>query len=93
MTDFERISLMLQAASQRDLLTIEEAAVFYSVSERWLYERMQQGDLPYYRIGSRRRVSRKDIDKYLAADRVDSREEMHTTTRKYIINNPKVARI
>ena len=90
MSDYERISLMLQAASLRDLITIEEAAVFYSVSERWMYERMQQGDLPYYRIGSRRRVSRKDIDKYLMSDRVSSREEQRTTAKRYIINNPTI---
>lgn len=61
---------VVEGAAERPVLTILEAANHLRISRSKLYELMKAGALPYHRVGGRRRISRADIDAYLARHRV-----------------------
>ena len=53
------------------LLTIKEVAEKLQVSESKVYSLVQRGELPSYQIGSCRRISQEDLNKFLMQCRVD----------------------
>ncbi len=52
------------------LLRVKEAAERLSVSRSTAYALMDQNQLPYHKLGSRRRVSEADLAAYLARSRI-----------------------
>jgi len=53
-------------------LTIEEAAAFLNVTERWIRRAVYESRLSYYKIGHNVRLSLDDLRAYLASTRVEA---------------------
>jgi excisionase family DNA binding protein len=54
------------------LVTVSEVARYLSVSRTKVYQMMELGDLPYVRLGRCRRIAWKDVDAFVARNRVES---------------------
>lgn len=50
------------------LMTIPEAARYLGRSAWWVRERVGEGEIPSKAVGSRRMVSRPDLDRWLQGD-------------------------
>jgi excisionase family DNA binding protein len=57
------------------LVTVKEAAHFLSVSVAQVYRIMEQGRLPYVKIGRSRRIPRRAVVELAAQNLVDRRRE------------------
>lgn len=51
-------------------LTIEEAAAFLNVTERWVRRAIYESRLPYYKLGHHVRLAVEDLRAYLASAKV-----------------------
>jgi excisionase family DNA binding protein len=51
-----------------ELLTIDEAAEVLTVSRRMVYREHQRGRLTFVKVGSRTRIRRSELDRYLRAN-------------------------
>ncbi len=60
--------------SARPLLTIPETAELLGVKERWLRRAVEERRIPFYKLGRLVRFASEDLDAYLAAQRVETRE-------------------
>ncbi len=49
---------------------VKALAKYLSVSAKWIYERTQLKEIPYYKIGGQLRFRKSDIDKWLALYKV-----------------------
>lgn len=61
------------SVSLDDLMTTREAAALLRVSERWLYDACANRRVPHTKVGHFLRFSRKELETYLAAQRVEVR--------------------
>lgn len=52
-----------------DLVTLKEAQSLLRISRSHLYALMERGDVPYVMVGRARRIARKDLDQFVAAQR------------------------
>jgi excisionase family DNA binding protein len=55
-----------------DLLDIEEAAAFLSVTPRWMRRAVFEKRIPYYKIGGQLRWKRRDLEAYLNRQREEA---------------------
>ena len=87
MSEHEQTMVQVAIIAHRDLLTVKEAALWFDMSERWFYDRIELKDIPYYRDGRLRRVSKQEVEQYLRRDRVSATSEMQAKATRYIMNN------
>lgn len=52
------------------VVTVVEAANYLRLGRSKLYQLMEEGEIPYYRVGGRRRIAWSDLEAYLARHRV-----------------------
>lgn len=58
------------------LLDIEQAAEYLGVTERWVRRAIADRRIPFSRVGRLVRFDPRDLDAYLASNRVESKEAM-----------------
>jgi excisionase family DNA binding protein len=51
-----------------ELLTIDEAAEVLTVSRRFMYREHERGRITFVKLGSRTRIKRSELDRYLRAN-------------------------
>ncbi len=54
----------ISIAAQQQEMTTQEAADFLNVSRPYLIKLLEQGEIPYIKVGSHRRVNLLDLSKY-----------------------------
>lgn len=57
--------LLVDLRKYETLLTVHCLAEYLQVSDKWVYERVQLNEIPYYKIGGNLRFKRYDIDQWL----------------------------
>jgi len=71
------------------LLIIQEAAEFLSLSVPTLYSKVSKGELPVMKQGKRLYFSRTELLEYLKAGRKKSNAEIEQEAKAYLSNNKK----
>jgi excisionase family DNA binding protein len=71
------------------LLTIQEAAEFLSLSVPTLYSKVSKGELPVMKRGKRLYFSRTELMEYVKAGRKKSNAEIEQEAKAYLLNNKK----
>jgi excisionase family DNA binding protein len=71
------------------LLTIQEAAEFLSLSVPTLYSKVSKGELPVMKQGKRLYFSRTELMEYVKAGRKKSNAEIEQEAKAYLLNNKK----
>ncbi|MDD2324157.1 MAG: helix-turn-helix domain-containing protein [Bacteroidales bacterium] len=71
------------------LLTIQEAAEFLSLSVFTLYSKVSKGELPVMKQGKRLYFSRTELMEYVKAGRKKSNAEIEQEAKAYLLNNKK----
>lgn len=66
MVNHEHAGNPANAVSQR-LFAPNEAATYLSVGRTTVYALMDSGELPFITVGTRRRLIREDLDRFIAA--------------------------
>lgn len=64
-----------------EALTTQEAADRLGVSRPYLIKRMEEGALPYYMVGSHRRIRREDFEAFLEVRKKERREALDEISR------------
>lgn len=80
----ERIAelrLILNPALDKGDLTTQEAADLLRVSRPYLIKRMEEGVLPYYMVGSHRRIRRDDFEAYFEVRKKERRAALDEISR------------
>jgi excisionase family DNA binding protein len=62
-----RRALNISDVSPRRLLTVEEAAIYLTLSEREIYNMVSNGELVGVRHGKRRMIDIRDLDAWIAS--------------------------
>lgn len=52
------------------LVSVSDAAVMLSLSKTSVYELMNQGELPYCKVGAIRRIAVEDVERFIERTRV-----------------------
>lgn len=91
MTDGQKVALsaekvielkeFLDSLSTEESLTTQEAADRLSVSRPYLIKRMEEGALPYYMVGSHRRIRREDFEAFLEVRKKERRAALDEISR------------
>ena len=71
------------------LLTIQEAAEFLSLTVPTMYSKVSKGELPVMKRGKRLYFSRAELLEYLKAGRKKSNAEIEQEAKAYLLNNKK----
>ena len=71
------------------LLTIQEAAEFLSLTVPTMYSKVSKGELPVMKQGKRLYFSRTELMKYVKAGRKKSNAEIEQEAKAYLLNNKK----
>lgn len=71
------------------LLTIQEAAEFLSLSVPTLYSKVSKGELPVMKRSKRLYFSRTELMEYVKAGRKKSNAEIEQEAKAYLLNNKK----
>ena len=71
------------------LLTIQQAAEFLSLSVPTLYTKVSKGELPVMKQGKRLYFSRTELLDYLKDGRKKSNAEIEAEAKAYLLNNKK----
>ena len=71
------------------LLTIQEAAEFLSLTVPTLYSKCSKNELPYMKRSKRLYFSRIELLEYLKAGRKKSNAEIEQEAKAYLLNNKK----
>ena len=66
----------MQLDEDRNLMTIKDAARFLSVSVSTLYGWVWQRRISFVKVGRAVRFDRRDLEKFVQANRVEARREM-----------------
>lgn len=61
-----------QASGTADLLTLIEAGRYVRMSSRWVWSKIQSGEIPAVRLGRKAFVTRVDLDAFLSKQKVAS---------------------
>lgn len=67
-------------SSETNELTIGEAAELLNVSRPHLVTLLEEGEIPVHKVGTHRRVYRKDVLEYKARQREEAEEAMQNLT-------------
>lgn len=57
--------LLSDRSEETTLFTVKGLARHLQVSEKWLYERVQLKEIPYYKVGANLRFKRSEIENWL----------------------------
>ncbi len=71
------------------LLSIQQAAEFLSLSVPTLYSKVSKGELPVMKQGKRLYFSRTELMEYVKAGRKKSNAEIEQEAKAYLLNNKK----
>jgi len=71
------------------LLTIQEAAEFLSLTVPTMYSKVSKGELPVMKRSKRLYFSRTELLEYLKAGRKKSNAEIEAEAKAYLLNNKK----
>ena len=71
------------------LLSIQQAAEFLSLSVPTLYSKVSKGELPVMKQGKRLYFSRTELMEYVKAGRKKSNAEIEAEVKAYLSNNKK----
>jgi len=71
------------------LLTIQEAAEFLSLTVPTIYSKVSKGELPVMKRGKRLYFSRTELLEYLKDGRKKSNAEIEAEAKAYLLNNKK----
>ena len=71
----------LDSLPAEEALTTQEAADRLAVSRPYLIKRMEEGALPYYMVGSHRRIRREDFDAFLEVRKKERRAALDEISR------------
>ena len=71
------------------LLTIQEAAEFLSLTVPTMYSKVSKGELPVMKRSKRLYFSRTELLEYLKAGRKKSNAEIEQEAKAYLLNNKK----
>ena len=71
------------------LLTIQEAAEFLSLTVPTMYSKVSKGELPVMKRGKRLYFSRTELLEYLKGGRKKSNAEIEAEAKAYLSNNKK----
>jgi excisionase family DNA binding protein len=71
------------------LLTIQEAADFLSLTVPTMYSKVSKGELPVCKRSKRLYFSRTDLMEYVKAGRKKSNAEIEQEAKAYLLNNKK----
>jgi excisionase family DNA binding protein len=63
------------------LLTVSTLAEYLDVSDQWVYQRIQFGEIPVIRIGKFPRFKKSDIDKWLESLKVPAMNSLSSPLR------------
>jgi len=77
------------AEQPEQLLTIQEAAEFLSLSVPTLYSKVSRGELPVMKRSKRLYFSRTELMEYVKAGRKKSNAEIEQEAKAYLLNNGK----
>jgi excisionase family DNA binding protein len=70
-----------------EFLTLEEAAKFLSISNSSLYKKTSNKEIPYYVPGGKKIYFKKaDLENWILKSKVESIEEIETSTENYLTN-------
>lgn len=57
---------LLNGKGEEDTIcTVKGLAKYLEVSEKWVYERVQFKEIPYFKLGGNVRFNKKDIDRWI----------------------------
>ncbi len=56
---------------ESDYLTIDEASAYTGIKKSTLYSKVEQREIPHYRIGRSIKFKRDDLDAWMEAHRVE----------------------
>jgi len=71
------------------LLTIQQAAEFLSLTVPTIYSKVSKGELPVMKRGKRLYFSRAELLEYVKAGRKKSNAEIEQEAKAYLLNNKK----
>ena len=71
------------------LLTIQEAAEFLSLTVPTMYSKVSKGELPVMKRSKRLYFSRTELLEYVKAGRKKSNAEIEQEAKEYLLNNKK----
>ena len=71
------------------LLTIQEAAEFLSLTVPTMYSKVSKGELPVMKRGKRLYFSRTELMEYVKTGRKKSNAEIEQEAKAYLLNNKK----
>ena len=71
------------------LLSIQQAAEFLSLSVPTLYSKVSKGELPVMKRGKRLYFSRTELMEYIKEGRKKSNAEIEQEAKAYLLNNKK----
>ena len=75
--------------SQEQLLTVEEAADFFSLTVPTIYSKVSKGELPVMKRSKRLYFSSLELLEYLKGGRKKSNAELELEAEAYLSNNKK----
>ncbi len=78
-TKLESIEKMLaqQQFSQKEILTMDEAALYSGLSKSYLYKKTSTRQIPFYRLGEKLIFFRKaELDIWILKNRIPTQEEV-----------------
>lgn len=74
----------------KEILTIEEAAEFLSVSKSYLYKQTSAQRIPHYKpTGKRCYFRRSELEEWILAGRISTQEEISQKARGYCLKTRK----
>lgn len=71
----------ISIVTQEEEMTTQQAADFLNVSRPYLIKLLEQGEIPYIKVGSHRRVNFQDLMKYKEQRDIKRREGMKKLTQ------------
>ncbi len=79
-----RIEAML--FSTKRVFTIQEAALFTSLSERTIYKKTSLGEIPHYKQAGKLFFDRRELESWLLSNRGFSKEDLSRAAATYKMN-------
>lgn len=61
----EALKPLLTPTAEERLFTVKTLAPYLGVSEKWIYERVQLREIPYFKIGGNVRFRKSDINHWI----------------------------
>lgn len=81
---------MVPASTTKEILTIEEAAEFLSVSKSYLYKQTSAQRIPHYKpTGKPCYFRRSELEEWILAGRISTKEEIAQRAKAYCLKNRK----